>query len=86
MVFFGFILACVATSLFPQRREEFWSRKTPVSSFSRVGIAPRDVRHHVAQFDAQRINDLGPLHDAAVFCRWISGQTPLYASPEKIIR
>ncbi|KAA1260236.1 hypothetical protein LF1_27750 [Rubripirellula obstinata] len=24
-----------------QRREEFWSRKTRVSSFSRVGIAPR---------------------------------------------
>ncbi|KAA1260438.1 hypothetical protein LF1_29780 [Rubripirellula obstinata] len=38
-----------------QRREEFWSRKTPISSFSRVGIAPRVSPRMDARGDAHAV-------------------------------
>ncbi|KAA1262210.1 hypothetical protein LF1_47720 [Rubripirellula obstinata] len=44
------------------RREEFWSRKTRVSSFNRVGIAPRVRASTTRGAMPTRLNDLETLH------------------------
>ncbi|KAA1262350.1 hypothetical protein LF1_49140 [Rubripirellula obstinata] len=45
-----------------QRREEFWSRQTRVSSFNRVGIAPRVVLARTRGAMPTRLNNLETLH------------------------
>ncbi|KAA1260969.1 hypothetical protein LF1_35110 [Rubripirellula obstinata] len=45
-----------------QRREEFWSRKIRVSSFNRVGIAPRVVLPRTRGAMPTRLNSLKTLH------------------------
>ncbi|KAA1261912.1 hypothetical protein LF1_44730 [Rubripirellula obstinata] len=47
-----------------QRREEFWFRKTRVSSFNRVGIAPRVVLARTRGAMPTRLNSSETLHGA----------------------
>ncbi|KAA1260615.1 hypothetical protein LF1_31550 [Rubripirellula obstinata] len=54
--------AAIFQAIPPERREEFWSRKKRVRSFSRVGIAPRVWASTTRGAMPTRLNNLETLH------------------------